>query len=338
MKIIDADAKYLNPEGLHPYQFMELAGRTCYKSEDKMTETSAKKFVSNLLKAGHTAMLEHAHIIIQTTREQAKYLRDILDLNLTCPGNNANLSQYIHITTNPISNECGNFISGSFRAFIQLFRPDDQGNRILQVSGLEAALHDAYPEVFDSPVIEYNTASYKIISRAEFIDAVRYSQYLHDTNKLVNSVIRKHLPHTIKFTCDRGVSHEFVRHRPASFAQESTRYCNYSNDKFGNEVTVIRPCYWPEDSAQMLIWKTSCEYAEAAYFKLLDVGATAQEARSVLPNSLKTELIITATEDEWQHIINLRYHGTTGKPHPQMYEVMEIAYPQLVEKSAGRLK
>ena len=88
----------------------------------------------------------------------------------------------------------------------------------------------------------------------------------------------------------------------------------------------------------MKLWKIACDFAESKYFDLLLSGATAQEARNVLPNSLKTELIITATEDEWQHIINLRYHGTTGKPHPQMYEVMEIAYPQLVEKSCGRLK
>lgn len=338
MKIIDADAKYLNPEGLHPYQFMELAGRTCYKSEDKMTETSAENFVSNLLKAGHTAMLEHSHIIIQTTREQAEYLSDILDLNRICPGNNATLSQYINITMNPISDTYGNFISGSFRAFIQIFRPDDQGNKILYDSGLEAALHDAYPEMFDGSDIEGNTASCKIISRSEFIDAVRGAYCYADGGEIANSVIRKHLVHTIKFTCDRGVSHEFVRHRPASFAQESTRYCNYANDKFGNEITVIRPCYWADDSKQMKLWKIACDFAESKYFDLLISGATPQEARSVLPNSLKTELIITATEDEWQHIINLRYHGTTGKPHPQMYEVMALAYPQLVEKSDGRLK
>lgn len=183
-----------------------------------------------------------------------------------------------------------------------------------------------------------NTTLCKIISRSEFIDAVREAYCYVDGGEIANSVIRKHLVHTIKFTCDRGVSHEFVRHRPASFAQESTRYCNYSKDRFGNEITVIRPCYWSADSMQMGMWKTLCEFSENTYFNLLNNGASPQEARSVLPNSLKTELIITATEEEWQHIINLRYHGTTGKPHPQMYEVMEIAYPQLVEKSYGRLK
>lgn len=337
MKIIDADAKYLNPEGLHPYQFMELAGRTCYKSEDKMTDTSAKKFVSNLLKAGHTAMLEHAHIIIQTTREHAEDFRDKLSWNQSYQGRHANLSHYINVTENSRSDTYGSFISGSFRAFIQLFRLNDYGNKILHDSKLETALHVAYPELFDAP--DYKDAtSCKIISRSEFISAVRYAYCYADVGEIANSVIRKHLTHTVKFTCDRGVSHEFVRHRPASFAQESTRYCNYSNDKFGNEITVIKPCCWSEDSTHMKLWKIACDFAESKYFDLLLSGATAQEARNVLPNSLKTELIITATEDEWQHIINLRYHGTTGKPHPQMYEVMEIAYPQLVEESCGRLK
>lgn len=331
MKIIDADAKYLNPEELHPYQFMELAGRTCYKSEDKMTETSAKKFVSNLLKAGHTAMLEHAHIIIQTSRTHAEQFVELLD-NVSYYQNDADYGKYVNVTINHRSNDLTSFISGSFRAFIQLF---DKA----QDYQIQYVLHESYPELFEAPD-EYFACDVhcKIISRLEFISAVRYAYCYADGGEIVNSVIRKHLTHTVKFTCDRGVSHEFVRHRPVSFAQSSTRYCNYSNDKFGNEIAVIRPCYWPEDSAQILIWKTSCEYSETAYFKLLDDGATAQEARSVLPNSLKTELIITATEDEWQHIINLRYHGTTGKPHPQMYEVMEIAYPQLVEKSCGRLK
>lgn len=329
MKIIDADAKYLNPEGLHPYQFMELAGRTCYKSEDKMTETSAKKFVSNLLKAGHTAMLEHSHIIIQTTREHAAYVRDELE----CINNS-----YITITINSRSEDEGNFISGSFRAFLQLFDVDANWDRAIYDDKMMYVLHNEYPEVFNGPDVEPNEVDCKILSRSEFIDAVRSAYCFSDKHTIANSIIRRHLTHTIKFTCDRGVSHEFVRHRPASFAQESTRYCNYANDKFGNEITVIRPCYWADDSKQMKLWKIACDFAESKYFDLLISGATPQEARSVLPNSLKTELIITATEDEWQHIINLRYHGTTGKPHPQMYEVMEIAYPQLVEESCGRLK
>jgi thymidylate synthase (FAD) len=152
-------------------------------------------------------------------------------------------------------------------------------------------------------------------------------------------ILQKHIPHTVIFTCDRGVSHEFVRHRPASFAQESTRYCNYIKDKFGNEITVIEPCFFTDQERKTAYdaWLRSCEVAEKEYFNILEAGGTPQEARDVLPTSTKTEIAITATEKEWRHIINLRYHGVTGAPHPQMVEVMTIAYPFLVEASEGRV-
>ncbi len=123
------------------------------------------------------------------------------------------------------------------------------------------------------------------------------------------------------------------------FAQESTRYCNYAKDKHGHEITVIEPCFYERGSAQYEVWKNACEASEKAYLELVgeDGKEQAQKARSVLPNSLKTELVITATEEEWQHIVNLRYVGTTGAPHPQMVECMAIAYPLLNKVSEGRI-
>jgi thymidylate synthase (FAD) len=124
---------------------------------------------------------------------------------------------------------------------------------------------------------------------------------------------------TVRFVCDRGVSHEIVRHRIASFSQESTRYCNYSKDKFGREITVISPCFWSIGSVAFDAWATACSAAERAYFYLIDHGAKPQEARSVLPNSLKTEIVVTANLREWRHIFRLR---CSEKAHPQMREVM----------------
>lgn len=135
----------------------------------------------------------------------------------------------------------------------------------------------------------------------------------------------EHMSFTLKFICDRGVSHEIVRHRLASFAQESTRYCNYSKDKFGNEITVIKPCFWDENSHEYKTWYSACKNAEDAYFNLIDKGATPQEARSVLPNSLKTEIIVTMNYREWIHFFNLRACDTTGPAHPQMSEVARKA-------------
>ena len=126
---------------------------------------------------------------------------------------------------------------------------------------------------------------------------------------------------TVKFICDRGVSHEIVRHRIASYCQESTRYCNYSKDDFGSEITFIIPEYLDYKSAGWNTWKETMKACEDSYFKLLDIGLTPQEARAVLPNSLKTEVVMTANLREWRHFFKLRALGTTGKPHPQMLEV-----------------
>jgi thymidylate synthase (FAD) len=136
----------------------------------------------------------------------------------------------------------------------------------------------------------------------------------------------EHSSLSVKFVVDRGVSHEIVRHRLFSFAQESTRYCNYSKGKFGNEITFIEPCFWHEYNLyEYDVWEMACEDAETAYFKLLKAGATPQEARTVLPNSVKTELIVTGNYREWRHFLKLR---TDKAAHPQM---REVAIPLLKE-------
>lgn len=131
----------------------------------------------------------------------------------------------------------------------------------------------------------------------------------------------EHASMTVKFIVDRGVSHELVRHRLASFAQESTRYCNYSKAKFGEELTFIKPFFFDEDTQEYQLWKNTCQAAEHAYLAMLLLNRTPQEARSVLPNSLKTEVIMTANMREWRHFFRLRAAGETGAPHPQMSEV-----------------
>ena len=129
-----------------------------------------------------------------------------------------------------------------------------------------------------------------------------------------HEAVLEHCSFTIKFIVDRGVSHEIVRHRIASYCQESTRYCNYSKDKFGNEITVIKPYFWEEGSAEFEEWKTAMGCTEYSYFRLLEKGATPQEARSVLPNSLKTEVVMTANIREWRSFFKLR---TPLAAHPQ---------------------
>lgn len=148
------------------------------------------------------------------------------------------------------------------------------------------------------------------------------------TAKFINTIIKnghesvlEHASITVKFIVDRGVSHEIVRHRIASYSQESTRYCNYSNDKFGNEITVIEPCYYPPGTTGYEIWYSACKTAEQYYSTMLEGKATPQEARAVLPNSLKTELVMTANIREWRHFLKLR---TSSASHPQMVEIANM--------------
>ncbi len=133
-----------------------------------------------------------------------------------------------------------------------------------------------------------------------------------------HEAVLEHCSFTVKFICDRGVSHEIVRHRLAAYCQESTRYCNYSKGEFGGEITVIAPCYLQPNTDAYRVWQRVCERSEVAYFDLLNLGLTPQEARAVLPNSLKTEVCMTADIREWRHFFNLR---CSSAAHPQMREI-----------------
>lgn len=137
--------------------------------------------------------------------------------------------------------------------------------------------------------------------------------------RLGHDSVLEHCAATVRIVCDRGVSHELVRHRLCSFSQESTRYANYAHDKFGNSITVIRPFFWAEDDARYQLWRAAMQACEDAYLALVQAGASAQEARSVLPNSLKTEVVTTANLREWRHIFKLRCDKAA---HPQMRQIM----------------
>jgi len=152
------------------------------------------------------------------------------------------------------------------------------------------------------------------------------------SKKFVSNIIKsghesvlEHEKITVRIICDCGVSHEIVRHRVASYSQESTRYCNYSKDKFEHEISFIKPCFWKEDDAEFKLWKQAMEASETTYFEMLKIGCTPQEARSVLPNSLKTEIIVSMNLREWRHFFDLR---TSDRAHPQM---REIAVPLMKE-------
>ena len=296
MKIINAQASVLVEND--PIKKIEKCGRVCYKSEDKITEDSAEKFVANIIKRGHEAVLEHASFIFQVSYNVYEDLRE----KVMFVENRYPVKMYLRFTDSE-----GYIVSGNVRAWRDFFL----------FSGVPPYMNDF---VEANPIL---FPEFKSVFPSN-LEGGKWSIRQISTNELVSTYQRLvHEDVSVKFICDRGVTHEIVRHRPASFCQESTRYCNYRNGKFGGEITVIKPCFFKENSTRYLNWFVACESAETAYNAILEDGGTPQEARDVLPNSLKTELIMTAPLMEWCHFFNLRMSPAA---HPQMQEVASYAY------------
>ena len=301
----------LETEMILPEQFIEKVGRTCYKSEDKITEDSAAKFVGNLIKRGHEAMIEHWSLIFKTN--ELTYEKFVADYNILLHTADIRtedrLRPYIRFTDSLSDNgEIRFIISGNMRALRDYVKTCVEAYG--RVPGYLHGMIRNYPMFFP----EYQDYVPHIIVNDILIPI--------SVKELTDSERRVHQDITVKFVCDRGVSHEMVRHRVASFAQESTRYCNYGLDKFGNEITVVRPSWCGVDSAAFQQWEAGCERAEASYFMLINSGRTPQEARSVLPNSTKTEIIVTMNRDNWKHFFTLR---CPANAHPDMREVANMA-------------
>lgn len=187
-----------------------------------------------------------------------------------------------------------------------------------------------------SYIIEEKIDGWEVLKKIEQIGRVCYKSEEKITEnsarifveKLIESGHESVIEHekiTVRLICDRGVSHEIVRHRIASYSQESTRYCNYKTDKFGKELTFIKPYFWAEDKEKFAIWEETMLFIEKAYMELIQMGANPQEARSVLPNSIKTEIVVTMNLREWRHFFKLR---VSKAAHPQM---RQLAVPLLGE-------
>lgn len=334
MKIIKQEAHLLDTTNMTQYQVIERVGRTCYKSEDKITDDSARKFVASLVKSGHHAMIEFGFIYLKLTE--------------------IDFAEWFVMNKPDFIRNIDNYVVGNMRAFYDwykglldgewFFGPDADHGFIDLLQTLSMAYPDVYKDLYDKihekfeptyddsdcPEPDEVNDPFKLMTPEEFYADYKQSGCIPDLLKYIT-------PHIVMFTTNRGVSHEMVRHRPCSYAMESTRYCNYAKGKFGSELTVIEP-HLRYGSQEYAVWRLITGASELAYMQLIGLGASPQEARGVLPHDIKADLWVCTFEDEWQHIINLRMHGTTGAPHPQIKELMELAYPQLVEASDGRLK
>ena len=309
MKIIEPSTEELfNP---NPQKHIEFIARTCYKSEDKITEDSNKVMCKNLYKNKHWAMLEH-FIFIYKINKTINFKSNFVEI--------LSAEKYIDVTEQIIINERRTILSFNARSLLDLIIKYKDHEHILNdlIMLIEKIVYDYdCDEIFGNRFKKVDHDNFIKIDDVTILTPIE--QFIHGW-------------HSIKFVCDRGISHEIVRHRVASFAQESTRYCNYSKDKYGKEITVIKPFYLNDDYnastneiAAYGVWEIAMRESEKAYFKMLDLGYSAQEARIVLPTNLKTELIMTAKNYEWNHFFELR----ADKPaHPQM---KELAIPLLID-------
>jgi len=152
-----------------------------------------------------------------------------------------------------------------------------------------------------------------------------YEPFVRKILSKAHESVMEHEKLSVVFVCDRGITHEIVRHRIASYSMESTRYCNYAQDKFGNELTFIRPSYWAQDSKLYALWEAQMRQVEQAYFQMIELGAAPQEARAILPHSLKAELVATMNLRQWRHFFKMR---GAKEAHPQ---IRELVLPLLAE-------
>ena len=297
MRLINSGLEILEQQpGLDGmYKQIELAGRTCYKSEDKITEDSTKAFVDRMIKSGHGAVLEHGTVYL----------------------------------TIPITDSTS-------------YRIDDYRRNKYTRSDISKDLKNYYI-----------TTNFRVLVENGWIDDLKYiSKPTEYHEKRV----------TVKWTCDRGILAEFTRHRIFSFAAESTRYCNYSKNKFENGLTFIIPSWvddipnntvlngleetfnfvWSDLTKQEVKLKVS-EYtktflytainSELGYLNLIENGYKPQQARQVLPNALKTELVMTGFLSDWAHFFELR---CAPSAHPDAQKLAKELLVKLHEMYPGK--
>ena len=284
MKLINQSFEIWNqPAGLEGiYKQIERVGRVCYKSEDKITEDSAKPFVDRMVKSDHGAMLEHGTVYLEF------HVKDPSEVG----------EEEYHSQQSELNKLISRYANNKYS--------------IIKVN-----------HYYDTVFI---TTNYRVLIENNWLKDLKYicePTEFHEKRVCVH------------FICDRGILAEFTRHRVFSFSAESTRYCNYSKNKFGNEVTFIEPCWSTTEPMRdgFSEFRTALAEAENHYLFLIENGWKPQQARAVLPNSLKTELVMTGFVSDWKHFFRLRSRiAETGKPHPQAQELADPLMDEFIKR------
>ena len=290
MKLIKQSFEILDQQcGLEGiYKQIEIAGRTCYKSEDKITEDSAKEFVDRMIKSGHGAMLEHGTVYLAIPISEWKCTDDYRD-------------SYI---SNPYSN-----------------------------------VNDSLVDWENNEGTVYITTNLRVLVENGWLDDL---QYICEPTEYHEKRI------TVKFTTDQGILREFTRHRVFSFAVESTRYCNYSKNRFSNEVTFIQPNWISDEDVKdyhinynyfidqdnnhitaVNRFISALKNAEYFYMELIKLGWKPQQARNILPLATKCDMVMTGFVSDWKHFFELR---DATSAHPQAQELAHSLHETFIQR------
>jgi len=273
---------------------IESCGRICYKSEDKITPESAEPFIRNIIKHGHNSVTEMAVLTLKVLYDTEAIATQFFNL----------MPKFLLIDR---VDKKELLITGSVRAFRELYQANPTVKMVKAVAGYLAERHPLFYEDLlpERGLIKQGGVHVEKVA-LEKVDA------------FPADLLAKHRHVAVLFVVNRAITHEIVRHRPVSYLQESQRYCRYSQDKFGNEITFIKPMFFKKGSEEYRLWEQAMAETEEIYLKLLETSSP-QAARTVLPNSCKTELITFANLLEWLHIFKLR---TSKGAEPSMREVM----------------
>lgn len=323
MKIIKAGYQVIDEPSIT--KKIERIARICYKSEDKITEGTDIKMIKSLIKNQHTAMLEHGSVVLEVSEQEYDFISDNISvIESSVVSAEENKRMYLRCSY-VISSAKGTryIISGNLRAWFNYMTEAVKLNALSKelVAALNSVTNNIFEEFEEAHV---DTKEFEFYNPSDTVYRV-----ITDMSELSPQERMVHEDISILFTVDRGVTHELVRMRDCSFAQESTRYCNYNLGKFGSEITVIEPYFYAGRDDEYNVWVSAMEDAEKHYFDLINAGSKPQEARDVLPTSVKAEIVMTANLREWKHIFNLRACDSTGPAHPQMKEVMIPAFKEL---------
>ncbi|MEA1867647.1 MAG: FAD-dependent thymidylate synthase [Thermodesulfobacteriota bacterium] len=302
MKVVDPSFSVLDEYFVHGrlLEQIERCGRVCYKSEDRISEESARPFIKGIIKRGHESVLEMAQIVLEIDVDSELTMHKFFErIPRFCQVDKLERKQYL--------------LSGNPRVFrdLALHHRD-----LKVVKAVLKKLTEFHPVLFEDLVPRFGWVPQdgivvRVLPPAE-IENLPLEQLIRHRTLLVHLII------------NRAVSHELVRHRVASYLQESQRYCRYGEARFGGEVVFIRPCFFKQGSDEYRFWLDAMSQAEEIYLRLLKTSSP-QAARTALPNSCKTEIMVHATIEEWMHIMRLR---TSRAADPSMREIMLALLPE----------